>query len=351
MIADKFDLNRLVRDNVKRMKAYSSARDEFSSAQADLLFLDANESPFDQGLNRYPDPYQQTLKKALAELKQVSTTQIMFGNGSDEVLDLLFRAFCEPNQDNIITMPPTYGMYDVLAQLNSVEVFKVNLTSEFQLDTASVLEAITPHTKLLFICSPNNPSGNLMQVKAIKQLLEEFHGLVVLDEAYIDFSATGSFISELQVYDNLIVTQTFSKALGHAGIRLGVCYAHPSIINILEKIKPPYNVNQLTQNKALEVIQNFEEVRFHVNIINSERGLLIGKLNKLSFIKKIFDSNANFILCRVDNAHKRYNQLLELGIVVRNRSKQMHCENCLRISVGTPEQNQKLMAALKQIDQ
>ncbi|QSS97082.1 histidinol-phosphate transaminase [Psychroflexus sp. ALD_RP9] len=347
---NQLKLSELVRENVKAMKAYSSARDEFSSTKDDLLFLDANESPFDNKFNRYPDPYQLQLKEAIASLKSVSTTQLMLGNGSDEVLDLIFRAFCEPHQDQVITMPPTYGMYQVLANLNAIEVVKVNLTESFQINTTAVFDAITPATKLIFICSPNNPSGNVMQINSIKLLLEQFKGLVVIDEAYIDYSSTSSFISELQIYDNLIVTQTFSKALGHAAIRLGVCFAHPSIINVLEKIKPPYNVNQLTQNKALEVIKNYDTVSFQVKISTSERQLLMKQLEEISFIKQVFPSDANFILCRVDDANKRYQELLDLGIIVRNRNQEVGCENCLRISIGTPEQNKKLMHTLNQLD-
>jgi histidinol-phosphate aminotransferase len=348
---NQFNLSHLVRENVKAMKAYSSARDEFTSAHDNLTFLDANESPFDNNFNRYPDPYQLELKEELASLKSVSATQLMLGNGSDEVLDLIFRAFCEPHQDQVITMPPTYGMYQVLANLNAVEVVNVNLTEGFQINTSEVLDAITSATKLIFICSPNNPSGNVMQINSIKLLLEQFKGLVVIDEAYIDFSSTSSFISELQIYDNLIVTQTFSKALGHAAIRLGVCFAHPSIINVLEKIKPPYNINQLTQKKALEVIKNYDTVNFQVKITTSERQLLAKQFNEISFIKQVFPSDANFILCRVDDANKRYQQLIDLGVIVRNRTQEVGCENCLRISVGTPEQNKKLMLILNQLDQ
>ncbi len=350
-MAPNFKLADLLRDNIKSMAAYSSARDEFSTVTNDILFLDANENPFNHSLNRYPDPYQTDVKSKLAELKSVSPTQLMLGNGSDEVLDLLFRAFCEPGVDQIITMPPTYGMYQVLAHLNQVEVQKVNLDPSFQINTSAVLEAIQPHTKLIFVCSPNNPSGNTMQIQSIKTLLQEFHGLVVIDEAYIDFSASNSFVSELQHYDNLIVTQTFSKALGHAGIRLGVCYAHPTIINVLEKIKPPYNVNQLTQTKALEVLTNFDKVEFQIKIITSERSLLVQQLQQLSFVKTCYPSDANFILCQVDNANLRYQQLIDQGVIVRNRTNEVGCENCLRITVGTPVQNKKLINALLKLDQ
>lgn len=349
-MAPNFKLADLLRDNIKSMAAYSSARDEFSTVTNDILFLDANENPFNHSLNRYPDPYQTDVKSKLAELKSVSPTQLMLGNGSDEVLDLLFRAFCEPGVDQIISMPPTYGMYQVLAHLNQVKVQKVNLDPSFQINTSAVLEAIQPHTKLIFVCSPNNPSGNTMQIQSIKTLLQEFHGLVVIDEAYIDFSVSNSFVSELQHYDNLIVTQTFSKALGHAGIRLGVCYAHPTIINVLEKIKPPYNVNQLTQTKALEVLTNFDKVEFQIKIITSERSLLVQQLQQLSFVKTCYPSDANFILCQVDNANLRYQQLIDQGVIVRNRTNEVGCKNCLRITVGTPVQNKKLINALLKLD-
>ena len=250
------DLNKLVRKNIQQMKPYSSARDEYKDLQTDMVFLDANENPFDSSLNRYPDPQQTALKAIISKQKEVASDQILLGNGSDEVLDLIFRAFCEPNQDSILTLPPTYGMYEVLANLNAIENIQVPLNSDFQIEVDSILEHIKPTTKLLFICSPNNPSGNTVDRTAVERLLKDFKGLVVIDEAYIDFTEESSWIQWLNVYPNLIVTQTLSKAYGLAGIRLGICYASKEIIAVLNKIKPPYNINTLTQEAALKALQN-----------------------------------------------------------------------------------------------
>ncbi|MBZ9650536.1 histidinol-phosphate transaminase [Psychroflexus montanilacus] len=343
-------LDNLIRTNVKNMSAYSSARDEFNADAQDYLFLDANENPFNTDYNRYPDPYQRELKAAISEIKQIPKQNILLGNGSDEVLDLIFRAFCEPKEDEIITMPPTYGMYQVLANLNDIQTVNVPLKKGFQIDVDSVLSAITKHTKLIFICSPNNPSGNLLQINDIKTILDEFSGLVVIDEAYIDFATNSSFISELNDYPNLIITQTFSKALAHAGIRVGMCFASERIIAVLNKIKPPYNINQLSQKKALEVVQNFENYLFQVEILKSEREILSEEFKNISWIEHVYPSESNFLLCKVDNADYRYNQLLEQKIVVRNRTNQHLCENCLRFTVGTPEQNQTLLKALNELN-
>ncbi|MBZ9626790.1 histidinol-phosphate transaminase [Psychroflexus sp. CAK1W] len=343
-------LNNLIRKNVKNMSAYSSARDEFNADAEDYLFLDANENPFNTDYNRYPDPYQHELKAAISDIKQIPKENILLGNGSDEVLDLIFRAFCEPKEDEIITMPPTYGMYEVLANLNDIKTVIVPLKRGFQIDVNSVLSSITENTKLIFICSPNNPSGNLLQINDIKTILDDFDGLVVIDEAYIDFASNSSFISELNDYPNLIITQTFSKALAHAGIRVGMCFASERIISVLNKIKPPYNINQLSQKKALEVVQNFENYLFQVEIIKSERELLSEAFKTISWIEHIYPSESNFLLCKVDNANYRYNQLLDQKIVVRNRTNQHLCENSLRFTVGTPEQNQSLLKVLKQLN-
>jgi histidinol-phosphate aminotransferase len=332
------------------MSAYSSARDEFNADSEDYLFLDANENPFSSDYNRYPDPYQHKLKAAISEIKQIPKENILLGNGSDEVLDLIFRAFCEPKEDEIITMPPTYGMYQVLANLNDIKAVNVPLKEEFQIDVSSVFSSINKHTKLIFICSPNNPSGNLLQINDIKTILDEFSGLVVIDEAYIDFAANSSFISELNDFPNLIITQTFSKALAHAGIRVGMCFASERIISVLNKIKPPYNINQLSQKKALEVVQNFENYLFQVEIVKSEREILSEQFKHITWIEHIYPSQSNFLLCKVDNANYRYKQLLEQKIVVRNRTNQHLCENCLRFTVGTPEQNQTLLKVLKQLN-
>jgi histidinol-phosphate aminotransferase len=331
------------------MKSYSSARDEFKSKDNDLVFLDANENPFQNELNRYPDPQQLVLKSKIASLKGVSTNEILLGNGSDEVLDLLFRAFCEPNHDAVMTLSPTYGMYEVLANLNAIKNQSVMLTSEFRVNTDAVLKAIQPNTKMVFICSPNNPSGNLLDSKAIERILNAFDGLVVVDEAYIDFTNSTSWIERLSEFPNLVITQTLSKAYGLAGIRLGICYASTEIITVLNKIKPPYNINSLTQNAALEKISNLKETNKQIDIVLSERDMLVDYLDGLSFVKTVFPTDANFVLIRVDDANKRYTQLIKNGIIVRNRDGQPLCDNCLRITIGTPKENQKLINALESI--
>lgn len=345
-----FDLNTLVRESVQKLQPYSSARDEYVSDGSEMLFLDANENPFDNGVNRYPDPYQRSLKLLLAEQKGVSESQILLGNGSDEVLDLIYRAFCEPNQDNIITLPPTYGMYKVLSGINAVENREVLLTDDFEPNVEEILGVVDAKSKLLFICSPNNPTGNAFKKESIEQLLKSFNGLVVIDEAYVDFSNDESWLSQLDSYPNLIVTQTLSKAYGLAGIRLGICYASEEIIKVLNKIKPPYNVNQLTQQRALERVLNQDLVNKEILQILQERDQLITALNNLEFVEKIYPTDANFVLAKVDNANKRYQQLLEKQVVVRNRSTQPLCENTLRFTVGTPDENKKLIATLKELN-
>jgi histidinol-phosphate aminotransferase len=341
------NLNKLLRKNILGMNPYSSARDEYKDIQNDMVFLDANENPFDSALNRYPDPQQTDLKTLISKQKNVAANQILLGNGSDEVLDLIFRAFCEPNIDSIITLPPTYGMYDVLANLNTVENLQVPLSSDFQLEVDAILATIKAQTKLLFICSPNNPSGNTVDRIAIERLLNGFQGLVVIDEAYIDFTEESSWIQSLNAYPNLIVTQTLSKAYGLAGIRLGICYASEEIIAVLNKIKPPYNINTLTQDAALKALQNKDIVSDQITTVLKERSRLIKAFKTYDFIKKIHPSEANFILIKVDDANKRYDELIKKGIVVRNRSSQLNCENCLRITVGTPSENAQLLTLLK----
>jgi histidinol-phosphate aminotransferase len=339
------NLNNLIRKNIKAMKPYSSARDEFKDLKADMVFLDANENPFETTLNRYPDPQQTALKELISKQKELPINQVLLGNGSDEVLDLIVRAFCEPNQDSILTLPPTYGMYGVLAQLNSIENIEVPLSKDFNIDIDQVLKQVKPSTKLLFICSPNNPSGNIMDVNAVTRLLKAFDGLVVIDEAYIDFTTIESWMQHLNTFPNLIVTQTLSKAYGLAGIRLGTCYASKEIIAVLNKIKPPYNINSLTQQAAIEALQN-NEVSDQVSSILREREKLANALASCFFVKKIYPSDANFILMKVDDANKRYDELLRHGIVIRNRTTQLGCENCLRISLGTPAENKQLLTLL-----
>ena len=344
-----FNINNIVRENVKGLSPYSSARDEYVSDGSKMVFLDANENPFESGVNRYPDPHQRRLKEVLAEKKGVSPNQLLLGNGSDEVLDLIFRAFCEPKEDSIISLPPTYGMYKVLAGINNIENREVLLTSEFEPNVPEVLKVADGKSKLLFLCSPNNPTGNSFSNSSVRELLDNFNGLVVVDEAYIDFSSEVSWISELRNYPNLVVTQTLSKAYGMAGIRLGTCYASEEIIAVLNKIKPPYNVNELTQQRALERVLDVNAVNLEVIDILTEREALYKVLRQVEFVEKIYPTDANFILAKVDDATKRYNQLLRMGIVVRNRTTQPLCENTLRFTVGTKEENKQLISALKNI--
>ncbi|MFL9829595.1 histidinol-phosphate transaminase [Flavobacterium sp. ST-87] len=342
-----FDINNLVRANVKVLKPYSSARDEFEDFDtANMVFLDANENPYQNGVNRYPDPQQNSVKAVLAKNKGLNTNQILLGNGSDEVLDLLFRAFCEPKEDNVISLPPTYGMYGVLANINNVEHKEIVLSESFQPRVEAILEAVTPNTKIIFLCSPNNPTGNSFTEESVTTLLEKFNGFVVIDEAYIDFSDKASWLAKLDLYPNLIITQTLSKAYGLAGIRLGICYGSPEVIAVLNKIKPPYNVNELTQQRALERLKDQNKIDNEITSIIAQRDSLLKVLNELSFVEKIYPSEANFILAKVDDANKRYDELIGKGIVIRNRTTQPLCENCLRFTIGTEDENKKLMEAL-----
>jgi histidinol-phosphate aminotransferase len=345
-----FDINNIVRTNVAKLKAYSSARDEFEEATAQMVFLDANENPFQNGVNRYPDPKQKSVKELLADLKGIPTNQILLGNGSDEVLDLIFRAFCEPKEDNVILLPPTYGMYGVLSDLNNVQTKEVLLSEDYDIRVKETMEVVDDRSKIIFLCSPNNPSGNAFSAVKIKEIVEGFSGLVVIDEAYIDFSNQESWLAKLEDYPNLIVTQTLSKAFGMAGIRLGVCYASQEVIEILNRIKPPYNVNELTQQRAKDRLSQFLEVEREIDLIIEERKRLEEKLKGFSFVSKLYPSDANFILVKVDDANKRYDQLLERGIVIRNRTTQPLCENTLRFTVGTSSENTKLIAALKDME-
>ena len=346
----QFIVQNLVRVNIKNIQPYSSARDEFTEINSDMVFLDANENPFENGVNRYPDPQQQKVKQLLAETKNVSTENILLGNGSDEVLDLMFRAFCEPKEDNVIILPPTYGMYAVLANINAVDAIEVQLSNEFQPKTEVILSAVNQKSKILFLCSPNNPTGNSFDKNAVALLLKSFNGIVVLDEAYIDFSEEESWLNRLEEFPNLVITQTLSKAYGLAGIRLGVCYASKEIIEVLNSIKPPYNVNELSQLKAIERLNKQQEVKVEIGQILKQKEFLIDKLNSIVFVEKVYPTDANFVLLKVDDAAKRYNQLIAKGIVIRNRTKQPLCENCLRISIGTIEENTQLIKVLKQIN-
>ncbi len=343
------NIQHLIRPNIKALKPYSSARDEFKCLKNDMIFLDANENPFENGVNRYPDPQQMDLKRVISKLKGIPTENILFGNGSDEILDLLIRMFCEPNKDNIIILPPTYGMYEVLANVNAVETIKIELTETFQPKVRQILNASTENSKILFLCSPNNPTGNSFKRVEVEELLNRFQGIVVIDEAYIDFSEQESWSKRLQEFPKLVITQTLSKAYGMAGIRLGICYASEEIISILNKIKPPYNINQLTQEKAIEELQKSNLVEEQIDLLLKERRLLIDELKDIDFVKNVYPSDANFVLVKVDEATKRYHQLIEKGMIVRNRTTQPLCENCLRLTIGTSEENKKLVLALKSI--
>jgi len=345
----KFNINNLVRKNVAGLKPYSSARDEFKQGDSKMVFLDANENPFETGVNRYPDPQQRELKAQLSEIKGIPTENILLGNGSDEVLDLIFRAFCEPGKDNIITLPPTYGMYQVLAEINNIENREVLLTDDFQPNVSKIFNKVNDNTKLIFLCSPNNPTGNSFSEEKVLEILNNFNGLVVIDEAYIDFSECESWIEKLKKYPNLVITQTLSKAYGMAGIRLGICCASTGIIQILNKIKPPYNVNELTQKRALERVADGVSIKKEIADILIERNKLFKALLEVDFVEKVYISDANFILIKVDNAKLRYDQLLKMGIVVRNRTTQPLCENTLRLTVGTAEENQQLMEAFQSL--
>lgn len=348
---NNFDINTLVRENVKAMKPYSSARDEFEDFDtANMIFLDANENPYENGVNRYPDPQQASVKSVLAQQNGVDKNQILLGNGSDEVLDLLFRAFCEPKIDNVITLPPTYGMYGVLANLNAVENREVLLSTDFQPQLESIMKMVDNYTKMIFLCSPNNPTGNSFSEQSVQYLLDNFNGLVVIDEAYIDFSNKVSWIQKIKDYPNLIITQTLSKAYGLAGIRLGICYTSADIILVLNKIKPPYNVNELTQKRALESLANPNQIKEEIISIIAQRDQLLKVLNEVNFVSNIYPTEANFILIKVDNANQRYHELIAKGIVIRNRTTQPLCENTLRLTIGTEEENQKLIAALKSLN-
>ncbi len=340
----KFDINNIVRRSLAKVKPYSTARDEFKGVAS--VFLDANENPFPTDFNRYPDPNQEKLKLTLSKLKGVGTGQILLGNGSDELIDLLFRAFGEPGVDNVIIPQPTYGMYSVCAAINDIEIRQPQLTADFQLDIATINKNIGDNTKLIFLCSPNNPSGNLLSQKDIHQLLESFRGLVVVDEAYIDFSDSDGMLPKLNQYPNLVVLQTFSKAWGLAGLRLGICYASIEVIALIQKIKPPYNVNSLTQIIAVSALENATIKNDQVETIVNARKNLAERLKQFSFVNKVYPSDANFILTQVNDAQQCYDHLLHQGIIVRNRSSVVKCDNCLRITIGTKEENIKLIEGL-----
>jgi len=347
-----FDLRDLLRPHLRELIPYSSARDDYQGSFG--VFLDANENPVGsitpEKWNRYPDPYQTKLKEKIAEIKGIIPGHIFLGNGSDEPIDLLFRAFCEPGVDNVIINPPTYGMYKVSADINNVTAREVLLTSDYDLDVDGIFEAMDMQTKIIFICSPNNPTGNDVTLSKIEQVLKAYNGLVVVDEAYIDFADRPSFIEKLSAYPNLIILQTFSKAWGLASLRLGMAFFSPEILSVLNKIKAPYNLSGLTQRTVLEALENKEEKDEMVSEILSSRTELKRLLSELPIVKKIHPSDANFYLVEIDNASEYYKRLIEKKVIVRDRSKVVLCDNCLRITVGTNYENFKLVQALKEIE-
>jgi histidinol-phosphate aminotransferase len=340
-----FNLNQLLRANIRELKPYSSARDEFSG-EADV-YLDANENPYNAPWNRYPDPRQSLLKNRISQIKHIPSGQIFLGNGSDEPIDLLVRAFCEPGVENMVSISPTYGMYKVAADINNIQVIEVPLTDEFELVPEKVLAAVNEHTKLIFLCSPNNPSGNALDKDSMIKIIRGFKGVVIVDEAYIDFCPEKSFLPELDQYPNLVILQTFSKAWGMAGIRLGMAFASSEIIEVLSRIKYPYNLSILTQKKALELFSNGEQKNEWVQILLKEREKLNKELLNLSFVSKVYPSDANFLLVKTADPKAIYQYLVKENIIVRDRSSIKLCAGCLRVSVGSPEENASLLKALK----
>lgn len=340
-------LKELVRPNIWSLKPYSSARDEYSGFEA-TVFLDANENPFNPPYNRYPDPLQHELKEQLSVVKEVPAANIFLGNGSDEAIDLVFRVFCEPRVDNVVAISPTYGMYQVCAEINGVDYRNVSLDATYQFTADALLKACDAHTKVIFLCSPNNPTGNDLNRDEMVRLLSTFSGIVVIDEAYSDFSRQKPFRLELAQYPNLIVLNTFSKAWASAGIRLGMAYASTEIISLFNKVKYPYNVNVLTQQQALAMLRKRYDVDKWVASIMAERAHVMAAFADLSFCRQVYPTNANFFLARVDDADRVYNYLVRRGIIVRNRSRVALCDNCLRVTIGTQKENTQLMAALRQ---
>jgi histidinol-phosphate aminotransferase len=344
-----FTINNILRENIKNLVPYSSARDEYQGEAS--VYLDANEnaygSPLAQQFNRYPDPLQSEVKKRLSEIKGVPPRNIFLGNGSDEAIDILFRSFCNPGVDNVILVPPTYGMYKVSANINDVEARNVPLTDDFQLNLEGIAEAIDKHTKLIFICSPNNPTGNSINRADVETLLANFDGLVVVDEAYINFSRQKTFIQELTEYANLVILQTLSKAWGLAGLRVGMAFASEEIIEVMNKVKPPYNINEASQQLALQALANINQVNAWIKETLIQRDNLVLQLKDFDFVLDIYPSDANFILVKTSDPRGIYNFLVEKGIIVRDRSKVDLCVGCLRITVGTPDENKKLIQTLQ----
>ena len=340
------DLEKLVRKNIWRLKPYSSARDEYKGVKAEV-FLDANENPYNAPINRYPDPLQESLKIQIAKYKEVRPESIFLGNGSDEAIDLVFRVFCTPGVDNVVAIAPTYGMYEVCAEINDVEYRKVLLDENFQIDASKILASCDENTKVVFICTPNNPTGNNISRVEIEQVLKNFDGIVVVDEAYSDFSKSRPFRLDLLQYPNIIVLNTFSKAWGCAAIRLGMAFASPQIVNLFNKVKYPYNINLLTQQKASDVLSEISKLQQRVNMIIEARGYLIDAFKQLPICVKVYPTDSNFFLVKMTDANSIYEYLVSNGIIVRNRSHVELCRDCLRITIGTNEENRILLSALR----
>jgi histidinol-phosphate aminotransferase len=338
------EINQLIRPDLLSMQAYSSARDEFSGEAS--IFLDANENPFNNGVNRYPDPLQKELKQCIATIKKVNINQLFLGNGSDECIDLLFRLFCRPGIDTAAAIAPSYGMYSVSARINQIGLKQIALEADFSLDVNRILSE-AKGSKMLFLCSPNNPTGQSFPKELLLEIVQQFDGLVIVDEAYIDFSAEESMLNDLADFSNLVVIQTFSKAYGMAGIRLGMLFGSEELISWLNKIKPPYNINSLTQNYALDKLKDLNAIENAIELIKNERESLMVQLKSLSIVEFVYPSDANFVLIKVEDSVKLYNYLISKGIVVRERSSQLLCSNTLRLSIGTPEENKLLVEALR----
>jgi histidinol-phosphate aminotransferase len=339
------EIRDLFRTNIRNLAPYSTARDEYEGELG--IYLDANENPYENGYNRYPDPHQKVLKRRLAEIKGVDPSRIFVGNGSDEAIDLVYRVFCEPRVHNVVSIAPSYGMYEVAAATNDVEFRKIRLGKDFELNAREILDAADENTRAVFLCSPNNPSGNLLDVGEVKKILDEFQGITVIDEAYVDFADTPGFVPLLTQYPRLVVLQTLSKAWGMAGLRLGLAFAAPEIIAVMSRVKYPYNINGITQRIVLDRLNNTEPIRQEVAELRTERDRLLTELAALPMIRKIFPSDANFVLVRLDEPRKLYDRLIEAGVIVRDRSRIKGCEGCLRITVGTPDENRRLTEILR----
>ena len=347
---DKEQILAWARPEIVALKPYASARSEFKLGDREMILLDANENPFNNGINRYPDPMQLKLKKRLAEAKHLAVEQIFLGNGSDDVLNQLMIAFCTPGKDKAVLLPPTFGMYQVCASINGIETIEVPLTADFRLDIAAINAVQSNATKIIFIPSPNNPTGNCFALEDIKSIVEDFDGLVVVDEAYVEFAIDKSVVSWIDKYPNLVVVQTFSKAQGLAGLRLGMAFAHPEIIGLMNKVKAPYNINVLTQKEVMRRLEEQGLIQQQVHQIKQEKEQLLLEFKSIAFIEKVFPSDANFFLVKMDDSKRRYNELIDRGIVVRDSSKNLNCANTLRITVGTPDENNALVIALRSMD-